>query len=237
MESFSEFRNIAENTNIVKTPIRPAFEPTNIEKIKEYIQNNFLKIVLITVGVFIIFGYFLTQKSQTSTKSEQINIPTSNTQLPSTTRQVLMKVYVTGAVNKPSVVEIDTKSRVIDAIEKAGGPKSEANLAHCDLAAFVQDGSTIRVPSMNESNLTCLNASIGQGEIGSTQETQNTNSKINLNTASQSELETLPGVGPSLASSIIQYRKTRGYKSINDLRNVKGIGDKRFSDLKDLVSI
>ena len=61
---------------------------------------------------------------------------------------------------------------------------------------------------------------------------------INLNSASQSELESLPGVGPSYAKSILDYRSTKGgFKSINDLKNVKGIGDKRFEDLKDLVTI
>jgi competence protein ComEA len=133
-------------------------------------------------------------------------------------------VHVAGMVAVPGVYELPDGSRVKDAIAAAGGAAAGADIDALNLAALVQDGQKIVVPKPGESVDTKSGTSVG--------------GKVNLNQASQAELEELPSVGPVLAGRIIQFRQSKGgFRSVRDLLQVEGFGPKKFEALKDLVTV
>jgi competence protein ComEA len=144
-------------------------------------------------------------------------------------------VHVAGAVAKPGVYDLAGGARVIDAIEAAGGGAPDADLNRLNLAAKVADGQRVLVQHVGEA-APAGSASAGGSSSGSG--SADPSGLVNLNSATQAELEALPGIGPSLAGSIITERERRGgFRSVNELRDVRGIGEKRFADLKDKVTI
>jgi competence protein ComEA len=155
------------------------------------------------------------------------------TSLPTPTPRPLC-VYVSGAVARPDVYELPPDSIVKDAIEAAGGPTGEADLNRINLARRVQDEEQIYVPQKGEESLP---VSPPSGPSLSSPSSQK-GDKVNINTATAEELDTLPGVGPSIAQRIIDYRTTHGpFRSIEDIKKVKGIGDATFEELKDKITV
>lgn len=135
-------------------------------------------------------------------------------------------VHVLGAVVTPGLYTLRDGARAVDAIAAAGGYASDADQTAINLARFVVDGEQILVPRVGEAS--GEDASSGVGADG----------KVNINKASAAELETLPRVGPAMAQRIIDWREENGpFTSVDDLRNVTGIGDKTFEELKDLVTV
>jgi competence protein ComEA len=141
----------------------------------------------------------------------------------------LVLVDVAGWVRRPGVYEFHEGDRVIDAIDAAGGARPGAALESLNLAALLTDGTQILVPKQNAAP-----ASISTpGTTGS-----GTTAKVNVNTASSEELQTLPGIGEVLAQNIIDYRTQNGpFSSIDDLVEVSGIGDVTLSNIEDLVIV
>ena len=146
-------------------------------------------------------------------------------------------VHVTGEVNKPGIVVLKSNSRIADAINEAGGATKEADLNQINLAYILEDGQKIYIPNKNEKIDEDEYITEGNGNnIGNN--SQKEGEKVNINEAMQTELEELPGIGPSLASRIIEYREQNGdFKKIEELQNVKGIGDAKYNDLKDKVTV
>ncbi len=137
-----------------------------------------------------------------------------------------LTVHVAGAVVHPGVVLLTPGDRVIDAITAVGGPLPEADLEGLNLAQPVQDGQKITVLREGEQE---NQAAPGVGEEGG---------RIDLNSAGLEELEKLPGIGPTLAERIIAYREKKGgFRSLEELKQVSGIGDKKFEEIRDLVEI
>lgn len=136
-------------------------------------------------------------------------------------------VHVCGRVKNPGLVELDVESRVIDAVNKAGGLYDDADIDNINLAKKVSDEERVYIPAIGE----IIESS--EGSIS----TENNNSKININTADKSLLQTLPGVGEKTAEKIIKYRETNSFKEIDDLKSVSGIGDKKFDELKDYITV
>jgi competence protein ComEA len=144
-------------------------------------------------------------------------------------------VHVAGAVAKPGVYDLDAAARVIDAIEAAGGGAPDADLNRLNLAAKIADGQRVLVQRVGEA---APAGSASPGGSGSVAGSADPSALVSLNSATQAELEALPGIGPSLAGAIITERERRGgFRSVNELRDVRGIGEKRFADLKDKVTI
>ena len=143
-------------------------------------------------------------------------------------------VHVTGAVQKPGVYKLAEGSRWVDAINLAL-PNSEADLDQLNLAALITDGQKILVPTTVD--ITILdNATITSGSPANSVITNN--STININTANLGELDTLPGIGPALAQRIIDYRQANGgFKTTEEIKNVPGIGEKKYDGIKDLISV
>lgn len=129
-------------------------------------------------------------------------------------------VHIAGAVRSPGVYKLLEGSRVIDGIQAAGGALPSADLDKLNLAEYLEDGCKIFVPEK----------SIPPNPSSSA------NNKININFASEKELESLPGIGPSLAKRIVEYREKNGlFKSLEDLEKVRGIGEKKIEQIKDLI--
>ncbi|MEX1009218.1 MAG: helix-hairpin-helix domain-containing protein [Acidimicrobiia bacterium] len=148
-------------------------------------------------------------------------------------------VHVAGAVTRPGVVELPARSRVIDAVEAVGGANADADLDRLNLAATLADGQRVYVPKVGQSDPGVVADGGGSPATeGGPSGGATTGGKLNLNTATQAQLEDLPGIGPTYAQAIIAERQRRGgFTSVNELRSVRGIGDKRFADLAPLVTV
>ena len=141
---------------------------------------------------------------------------------------VLITVYVSGAVNKPGVYSLPADVRVADAIELAGGASADADLELINLAAHLEDEEHISVPIKGAPTAAVLSTSAPKTAASPTQVRRNTPEavivKVNVNTATSVELESLPGIGPVLAQRIVAYREENGpFKTIEDLTRVPGI--------------
>jgi len=157
----------------------------------------------------------------------------------------IIKVHIFGEVKNSGVYEIEEDARVIDAVEKAG-PTEDADLDAMSLAAPVMDGQDIYVPSKREGREAELSGFAGIKKVPNDSIDMGRNSpflttdsqKININTATKEELESLPGIGPVLAGRIVEYRQANGsFISLEDIKNVSGIGDAKFKQLKDKITL
>jgi len=142
-------------------------------------------------------------------------------------------VHVAGEVLNSGVYELESGARVIDALMAAGGATSLANLDIINLAAPISDGEKIYIPSVIEKiNQFNQNSSFTSYSSGGS------SGKININTADASELQKLSGIGPGKAKSIIDYRNKNGpFKSVDDLLNVSGIGEKTLEKIRDEIVV
>lgn len=151
--------------------------------------------------------------------------------LPAPTKSPLV-VYVTGAVLAPGVYTLPVGSRVTDALESAGGLTPSADPEALNLAQVLTDGQRINVPEVVISDLT----EPGLGDTTRSMDLQT--GLININTASQEELESLPEIGPHLAEEIISYREENGaFETIDELLDVPGIGTATLDAIRELVTI
>jgi competence protein ComEA len=138
-------------------------------------------------------------------------------------------VHVAGWVHQPGVYELSVGDRVIDAIERAGGPRRGADLNALNLAALVLDAQQVLVPRR-----TAAPVGVGAGLTSPSGEGQ----KINLNLATAEDLETLPGIGEVLAQRIIEHRESNGpFTTVDELQEVSGIGEQRLADIRDQVTV
>ena len=136
-----------------------------------------------------------------------------------------------------NLIELNKNSRIADAIEMAGGLNNDADISQINLAYILEDGMKITIPNKNEKKENNNENSnvIVENNI---KENNKKDNIININNATQSQLETLPGIGPSIAIKIINYRNEHGkFKSINDIKNVNGIGENKFNKIKDLIKV
>lgn len=139
----------------------------------------------------------------------------------------IIMVDVKGAVVNPGVYEMDSLTRVKDVITRAGGFVKDADQTQLNLAGKITDEMVIYVPVVGE-----VSKIPQMGNLSESTEL------ISINTADLTELQELPGIGPSKAEAIIQYREENGaFTAIEDLQNISGIGEKTFEKLKDLISI
>ena len=156
-------------------------------------------------------------------------------------------VHVAGAVHRPGVYRLATGSRVDDALRRAGGAKRDADLAAVNLAAKLEDGRQVLVPVRAGAALGAASGSAaasrsvagaGAAGGGATGAAGAPAAPINLNTATLEQLDTLDGVGPGIAQRIIDYREQHGgFRSVAELGEVPGIGDKRLAALTPLVTV
>jgi len=148
-------------------------------------------------------------------------------------------VHVAGEVKNPGVYTLSNSARMVDAVLAAGGATARADLEVINLATPLMDSSQIYVPAKGAAERPVFaRPQPGVNGVQSTQSSPDTNGIVNINRASVTELDALPGVGPSTAQAIVDYRTTNGpFGSPEDLLNVKGIGPAKFDAMRKLVGV
>ena len=234
-----------------------------MEKIKKY--KIVYIIVCIAVVVLCVCVLFFVDKKEKG-ESEEIFLENyeqnANEEIKKDEVQAEEKniyVHITGEVINPGVVIAKEGDRIQNVIEKAGGTTEKADLKGVNLAYKVEDGQKINIPNIDEEkkennvqeNNNNVKEDISESKNYITKsggknviideeksETYKKNQKVNINTATQTELETLNGIGPSTASKIIKYRNEKGkFKKIEDIKNVSGIGEAKFKKIEDDIVV
>jgi competence protein ComEA len=176
------------------------------------------------------------------TASSSSTIPTTTSAAAATTTAPAgIVVDVVGAVRAPGVVSLVGGTRVVDAIRAAGGATPGADLQRLNLAAKLDDGARVAVPLFGQPppaiDPAAVSGSASPSSGGSTAGNGDPNAPINVNTATETQLEDLPGIGPTLAAAIVAERERNGpFRSADDLTRVHGIGDGRLAQLRDFVA-
>ena len=148
-----------------------------------------------------------------------------------------LTVYVTGAVNQPGVVTVASGGRVADAVNACGGLSPEADGDAINMAQAVKDGQQIRVP-MKGAEKAAKDGTASKSAGGANGAAAADDGVVNINTADEKALDTLPGVGPATAQKIIEYRETEGaFQSPEDIMKVRGIGKAKYEKMKDKITI
>ena len=147
-------------------------------------------------------------------------------------------IHIIGEVKNEGLIYLPEGSRVADAIQEAGGETKEADLSQVNLAYELQDGQKLYIPNKNEKIEAYIINENGNNGVESEELEKGGKKKVNINTATQNELDELPGIGPAIAQRIIEYREENGnFQKIEDLQNVKGIGDAKYEEIKESVTV
>jgi len=155
-------------------------------------------------------------------------------------------VYITGAVTSPGLFTLPSADRIGDAVNEAGGFKENAAIEAVNLAEQLVDGMHIHIPTAEEFSLRGSGSTTPSAQNGSGSQTTGSNTaqsstlqgKVNINTADSTTLQTLTGIGPATAQKIIDYRNAHGpFKSKEELKNVSGIGEKKYADIADRITV
>ena len=184
----------------------------------------------LALGGFIIFaiivGLFV---SRSESKTDTDNVEGIIQEVEETSTENLFFVYVVGAVYKPGVVEVEEGTRLYQVIQKAGGALETADLSKINLASIVKDEQKITVPYIeNKEDKVNDNSANVQAGVR----------LVNINTASETELQTLNGIGASTAKKIVDYRNQNGdFNTVEEIMNVSGIGQSKFDSIKDDITV
>ena len=213
--------------------------------IKHFLGKYKKSILFPGIGAAILFFFIFFNQGdeQTSSLMQPISLPeqiqlqdhqVENIDTNYEAEKTKILVDVKGAVKAPGVYSLMLDDRVIDAITIAGGYTAEADSTHINHAQKLVDEMVIYVPKIGEDisveQVTTVSSSAASGQASS--------GKLNLNAATEAELTTLPGIGPAKAQAILEYREQNGrFKSVDDLKNVSGIGEKTFEKLKEFIEI
>ncbi len=208
---------------------------------EQFLQKSFSELaknllqgknVLLFSGLILLLVGLVAVIVVSSSSSEDIEFITEN-DMESNTKTIF--VDVSGAVERPGVYQLDSKARINDALIAAGGLSESADRVWVsktiNLASIVKDGAKIYIKDTSNQQ---TGASSQQAEVQGLSTNQG---MININTASQSELEKLPGVGSATALKIVNYRQNNPFSSIEDLMKVPGIGEKTFEKMKEMLSV
>lgn len=200
-------------------------------------------VILAFTGILVYRGYGqykntahaeqLTGQQQSSVMTSQSTdaLEQASLQLNTDEEDKTIMIYITGQVKSPGVLVMSDGDRIADAIEQAGGALPDADLNRINLALRVIDEGMYHVPAIGEEiDKSISSLIVNPGMKG--------HDKIDINKADQAQLETLTGIGPAKAQKIIEYREKNGlFKSIEEIMNVSGIGEKTFESLKDQIEV
>ena len=208
------------------------------------------------VGAFIVLtviGYFLLPRNEivldlhSNTEIDNENFESENQLLESGSRKKenIIYVHIEGAINSPGIKEVPVGTRLFELIDLADGALDDADLSKINLASILKDEQKVYVPYKIVINETITNSTsqnsvlLNSSNLNSDVSSNNYYiDLININTADIEELQKLAGIGPSMAKKIIDYREQKGYfNSIEDVKNVSGIGEAKYNKIKDNITI
>lgn len=203
------------------------------------------KMTMITVVVAFVAGgiYFFSQQGEDPADTEDIfSVTAKEAEMEQSVNESaaepeIIKVDVKGAVKSPGIFTAQAGDRVIDLISSAGSFTEKADTDKVNFAQIIEDQMVIYVPEIGEEDKGNLE-NIQVGTSGDAVTKGTSGGLVNLNTATQEDLQTLTGIGPSKANAILEYRETVGkFKEVDELKQVTGIGDKTFERLRDSISV
>ena len=202
----------------------------------DWFERNRAFVLVLLINLALMGGLYFWLRRPVSAPVEILPPDPTATPAPTATSTPSpLRVYVTGAVLRPDVYQLNTGSIVKDAVQAAGGVTDDADLVRINLAQELQDQQQIYVPCVGEDEPP---PPVAGGESSSSSGGVDPSGKININTALTEELDTLPGIGPAFAQRIVEYREANGpFKSIEEITNVSGIGDATFQKLKDCITV
>ena len=204
---------------------------------KEWLKKNkkYVFSILIVISLILIVVWYFFRQQLSTNDTQDIRLLENRKEQEQSTETLeesskLFYVDVKGAVNKPGIYQIKESMRVWDVVQLAGGVKESAETKTVNFAAKVSDQMVIYIPIK------------GEESIDSTQETakdsKQLSDKINLNLASEAELQTLTGIGQKKAQEIVKYREENGgFKEIEEIKKISGIGEKTFEKLKESICV
>ena len=209
-----------------------------LEELKEFIENKKNKIKIVAVPVLVIAAvlFFWLNSSSDEIKIDEGNSSAieedgvSQQEVNST--QSHLYVDIGGEVMKPGVYEVSDGTRLFEVIDKAGGLTEDADIDGINRAETVQDGQKIMIGRHGE------NPDENRDSYSANNVTDSGEGKVNINTADAAALQTIPGIGPSKADRIIEYRESEGkFNEIDDIKNISGIGNKTFESIKEYITV
>jgi competence protein ComEA len=193
-------------------------------------------LALAILNVSTIYYFSSRQKPDIAFKMQSDVVPVISDSV-QTEKEIM--VYVTGAVKAPGVYTLQEGQRLKDAIEKAGGFLDDADLLSVNLAKRLNDEDAFYIPKVDEAEADDTKQISGSSgnEVFSKSPFLD-DGKVNINKADINELDSLPGIGPATAQKIIDYRAEHGpFKSIDEIKNVSGIGEKKFENIKEKIKV
>lgn len=205
--------------------------------------NKKIMAVAVAVVFCLLAAFWPHEREADVLKIEQQAVDTASEE------EAKITVYVSGAVANPGLHEIVPGSRAVEAIAAAGGMTEEANKDKVNLAKICKDGMQVNVPRLSAKERRRLAAANTPGSSAKAAEQSGASynaaqesetaltGKVHLNTATAEELETLPGVGAVTAQRIVEYRSAHGFARIEDLMNVKGIGQAKFKKMQPWLDL
>ena len=217
------------------------------------------KLIIIIVSILIIvlsLTIFLLNKIDLKEEEKEVSVIETNSIEKKEVQETTFKVDIKGEINKPGIYSLKEGSRVIDVIEEAGGLTTQADTSVINLSKKIEDEMVIIIYSKKEikknkktkeveeevqqkciqkdtnalKNDACITDKIEKSKSNET-------TKININTASLEELMTLTGIGESKAKDIIKYREKQKFKTIEEIKEVQGIGDSLFAKIKENITV
>ena len=194
---------------------------------------------VIVVGIFIFYMSTKTKTYDYSAVNETIQEKVDEEETKESEEPEEIVIHISGAVQNEGIVRLANGARAADAIEKAGGLTSEADLTSVNLAYVLKDGQKIYVPRVIDTEEDRqANRQQPESTFIENPTKENSKGKVNINTATMDEIASLSGIGEKTAIKIITYRETNGrFKTIEEIKNVSGIGDAKYENIKSYICV
>lgn len=204
-------------------------------------KNKFKIIMIIVILIVLLAIYFTINNNEETYEDIYINsqaLEENIINISDIQETEKIKIHIIGEVNNVGIYELDVGSRIQDAILAASGATENADLNKVNLAYELEDGQKIKIPSIFDEEIAYIYNNSGENVIIDDEISSSNLLRININKANSEELQKINGVGPSLAEKIITYREENGkFRSVEDLKNVSGIGERKYEAIKEYITI
>ncbi len=215
-------------------------------KVTEEVKKRFAFILVLAILIAGGSFYFYGQKNSSEQTMANVSTDLDGSAKAKPERDEIV-VYISGAVNKPGILRVPAGSRVVDVVGKAGGFAPGADAEKVNLAKAVKDGMHVNVPvatvpatknTGTSSHASTRSSQSSTSASANVRTSADSNDVVNINFASKDELDKLPGIGPSLAERIIEYRQENGnFGELTELKKVPGIGEAKYNQIKDKITL